>query len=389
MTKVLKIILLIAPMRAFDRGLLQGIACYANEYGPWTFYREPPHYQSVSWKKKFSDRLRTGQIDGIIMREPEKINEIINSKIPGIAAPVKKRLIEGFINIITDSEAVAYMGAKHLLDCGLRHFAYCGFKGMYWPIDRGKAFQKYIIKAGYQCDIYEPKSLIGTKALLEEELPYLVDWLKSLPKPVGIMAYNDDRSRHILDACNIANIHVPSQVAIIGVDNDEFICRPVTPQLSSISMDPGSLGYKAARLLDQLMAGKKCRDTVIVGKPTHVVARSSTDILLVKDREISQAVRFIREHADQPLQVIDVAEGVAMSIRNLQQRFHKATGCYVHSHIERVRVDRIVQLLMETDLKIEQIANQLHFSSRKQLERVFTRVMGVTASSYRLQHRIN
>jgi len=120
-----------------------------------------------------------------------------------------------------------------------------------------------------------------------------------------------------------------------------------------------------------------------------VVARSSTDILLVEDREISQAVRFIREHADQPLQVTDVAEGVAMSLRNLQKKFQKATGCPVHSHIERVRVDRIVQLLMETDLKIEQIANQLHFSSRKQLERVFNRVMGVTAASYRLQHSIN
>jgi len=358
-------------MRAFDRGLLQGIARYANEYGPWNFYREPPHYQSVSWKKKVSDRLRTGQIDGIIVREPERINEIIDSKTPCIAAPVKKRLIKGFINIITDSDAVAYMGAKHLLDCGLRHFAYCGFKGMYWPIDRGKAFQKYIINAGYQCDIYEPKSLIDTNALLEEELPYLVDWLKSLPKPVGIMAYNDDRSRHILDACNIANIHVPSQVALIGVDNDEFICRLATPQLSSISMDPENLGYKAARLL------------------AHVVARSSTNILLVEDREISQAIRFIREHADQPLQVTDVAEGVAMSLRNLQKRFHKATGCPVHYHIERVRVDRIVQLLMETDLKIEQIANQLHFSSRKQLERVFNRVMGVTAASYRLQHSIN
>ena len=91
--------LLIAPTRAFDRGLLQGIARYANEYGPWTFYREPPHYQAIDWKKKVSDRLRSGQVDGIIMREPERIDEIIQYGIPGICAPVTRQTIEGFINV--------------------------------------------------------------------------------------------------------------------------------------------------------------------------------------------------------------------------------------------------------------------------------------------------
>ena len=82
--KARKIILLIAPTRAFDRGLLQGIARYANEYGPWTFYREPPHYQTIDWKEKVTDRLRSGKIDGIIMREPERIDEILQCGIPGI-----------------------------------------------------------------------------------------------------------------------------------------------------------------------------------------------------------------------------------------------------------------------------------------------------------------
>ncbi len=386
MFRARKVILLIAPTRAFDRGLLQGIARYANERGPWTFYREPPHYHAIDWKKKVTDRLSTGQVDGIIMREPERIEEIIRRKIPGICAPVTKRTIEGFINIIIDNEAVGTLGAEHLLQCGFRHFAYCGLEDIYWSAKRGEAFQKRIVEAGFACHLYQPLKAKSVQALWEKEEPLLVAWLQSLPKPVGIMACNDDRSQHVLDACHAARIHVPSEVAILGVDDDEFICRLANPALSSICLNAEKLGYRAAQLLDRVMAGEACRETTIEGLPTHVVARSSTDILLVEDQEVSGAIRFIRRHTDQPLQVDDVAEAVALSRRSLQQRFSRAIGRSVHSQILRERVNRITQLLVETDLTVAQIAEKMCFSSPKQLDRVFTRFQGTTPTAYRLRH---
>jgi len=388
MFRARKVILLIAPTRAFDRGLLQGIARYANERGPWTFYREPPHYQAIDWKKKVTDRLSTGQVDGIIMREPERIEEIIRRRIPGICAPVTKRTIEGFINIIIDNDAVGTLGAEHLLQCGFRHFAYCGLEDIYWSAKRGEAFQKRIVEAGFACHIYQTLKAKDMQALWEKEEPLLVAWLQSLPKPVGIMACNDDRSQHVLDACHAARIHVPSEVAILGVDDDEFICRLANPALSSICLNAEKLGYRAAQLLDQVMAGEACRETTIEGLPTHVVARSSTDILLVEDQEVSEAIRFIRRHADRPLQVDDVAEAVALSRRSLQQRFSKAIGRSVHSQILRERVNRITQLLVETDLTVAHIAEKMCFSSAKQLDRVFTRFQGTTPTAYRLRHCI-
>jgi LacI family transcriptional regulator len=200
------------------------------------------------------------------------------------------------------------------------------------------------------------------------------------------MACNDDRSQHVLDACHAARIHVPSEVAILGVDDDEFICRLANPALSSICLNAEKLGYRAAELLDRVMAGEACRETTIEGLPTHVVARSSTDILLVEDREVSEAIRFIRRHADRPLQVDDVAEAVTLSRRSLQQRFSKAIGRSVHSQILRERVNRITQLLVETDGTVAQIAEKMCFSSVKQLDRVFTRFQGTTPTAYRLRH---
>ena len=163
--------------------------------------------------------------------------------------PVTRRTVEGFVNVVIDNDAVGTLGAEHLLQCGFRHFAYCGHEGIYWSVKRGEAFEARVARAGHSCHIYEPPK--GKAVLWEKEEPLLVKWLKSLPKPVGIMACNDDRSQHVLEACHAARIHVPSEVAIIGVDNDEFICRLANPPLSSICLNAEHLGYRAAQLLDR------------------------------------------------------------------------------------------------------------------------------------------
>jgi LacI family transcriptional regulator len=320
------------------------------------------------------------------MREPERIEEIVRCGVPGICAPVTRRTVDGFINVIMDNEAIGRLGAEHLLQCGFRHFAYCGFKGIYWSSKRCEAFCDRIAEAGHACYPYEPPKGKGAQALWEKEEPLLIEWIESLPKPVGIMTCNDDRSQHVLDACHVARVHVPSEVAIVGVDNDEFVCRLANPPLSSVCLNPEKLGYRAAQMLDRAMTRRGRAGGEIIGSPTHVIARSSTNILLVEDAEMARAVRFIRENADRPLQVDDVASAVGMSRRTLQHRFTHSVGRSVHSQILRERVNRITQLLVETDLTVAQIAVRLDFSSAKQLDRVFTRLQGIPPTAYRSRY---
>ncbi len=385
MHSAFRVILLIAPSRAFDRGLLRGISRYSNEKGPWTFYREPPHYRNIDWDRKVSDRLRSGNVDAIIMREPERIDEIIETGVPGICAPVSRHTVDGFVNITIDNRAVGQMAADHLMNCRFRHFAFCGFEGVYWSARRGRAFCRRIRESGYNCHIYEPEK--GIDSLWEKEAPVMIEWLKSLPKPVGIMTCNDDRAQHVLDACHAAKIHMPAEVGIIGVDNDEFVCELGNPPLTSICLNPERLGYQAARVLAKVMSGRDPLRKTIVGGPTHVVPRRSTDILLLEDAEIADAIRFIRDNCDQPLRVDDVADAVAMSRRTLQQRFAGVVGMSVHKQILTERVARITQLLVETDLTVAQIAEKLNFSSPKQLDRVFIRLKEVAPTVYRSRYR--
>jgi LacI family transcriptional regulator len=179
---------------------------------------------------------------------------------------------------------------------------------------------------GYTCHTYQPPVARGLHGLWEKEEPLLVEWLQSLPKPVGVMTCNDDRGQHVLDACHAAKIHVPGEVGIIGVDNDEFICRLANPPLSSICLNPEKLGYQAAQLLDHVMREKTMDETTVRGEPTHVTARSLTNVLLVEDKDMAEALRFIREHADVPLQVDEVADAIGVSRRTLQHRFSRTVG---------------------------------------------------------------
>ena len=91
----------------------------------------------------------------------------------------------------------------------------------------------------------------------EEEQNHVATWLRGLPKPAGVLACNDFRAVQLLDACLRAGVAVPEQVAVLGVDNEEFACEMTNPPLSSVATNPLHIGYEAASHLDRLMRAER------------------------------------------------------------------------------------------------------------------------------------
>ena len=360
---------------------MRGIAKYSDLHGPWIFYWKAPFYRESAGKEVTLSRLKTLDADGIIMREQKKTKEILAMSLPTIVSPYTEQF-PGLPNIIPDDAAIGKMAAEHLLDRGFRNFAYCGFEDMFALRNRGEIFRKRITEAGFETCIYkEPKSKV--KRLWENEQKIMADWLKSLPKPVGLMACNDDRAQQIIEACKIAGLHVPEEVAIIGVDNDDLVCNLSHPPLSSITLNFERAGYEAAELLDKLMTGEKMTDQRIVVRPTHIVTRQSTDILAIEDREVAEAVRFIRQHCREPIQVSDVVDAVLVSRRSLYQQFRRVLGRSPNEEIRRARVEQIVRMLVETNLPVSKIAFALGYSSVAHIARYFRQEKGMNLQSYR------
>ncbi len=384
MPKIRKVILLITPSREFTRGLLRGIAKYSRIQGLWAFYR-PLEYREPKGKERLLPLMKTWDPDGILMREPHKIEEIIEMGVPTISCPYTRAKIPGIANIMTDHISVGKMGAEHLLKRGFQRFAYCGFDDWWWSRKRGESYDKTVTEAGYSTYFYkQPKA--RTKRTWDKELPIIADWLLTLPKPIGLMACNDDRGEWVIEACKIAGLSVPDEIAVIGVDNDQLICDLCNPPLSSIVLNVEKAGYEAAALLDKMMAGEKTNNSEIHIQPTHVAVRQSTDTLAIDDSDVVAAIRFIRQHSKNVIQVNDVVNVVTLSRRVLEKRFRSILGHSIHDEIRRVRVEQIIQMLAETDMSISEIAQVLGFPDVAHISRYFRKEKGMSPLTYRKKY---
>jgi len=386
MRKTWKILLLVDTGTEYGRGLLRGIAKYSLLHGPWTFYWGEPFYHQTK-NDLFSDTMKTWKPDGIIVRYEKYLDKVLATKIPVVYAT---DCIKGIAKLSKSKTAVfscdwaatGRMGAEHLFDCGFRYFAYCGYEGMHWSNERGKAFGETVSRLGRKVFFYKPLEGKGVRPW-HKELPELAFWLSKLPKPIGLMACNDDRGKQIIEACKAADIRVPDEIAIIGVDNDELICTLCTPQLSSINLNPEETGYQISEMLDQLMVGKKLNNSLVLDKPTHVVTRQSTDVLAIEDSIVSEAVSFIRKNSKKMTTVSDVVDSLGFARRTLELRFRQALGRSVNTEINRCKTTLICQLLVMTNWSITRIAMDLGFNSVDHIARFFRKEKGITPTAFR------
>ncbi len=200
------------------------------------------------------------------------------------------------------------------------------------------------------------------------------------------MVCNDDRGQNILEASQIADLNVPDEVAVIGVDNDMLVCEVSEPSMSSVPLNDERAGYESAELLAKLMAGQKLTHQEIVVQPTNVVIRESTDSLAIEDGDIAKAVRFIRHHATEMIQVSDVVNVVPMSRRSLQSSFRRLLSRSVFEEIKRVRVDKYARMLVETNMSISQIAAALGHPSFENMKSYVRSVKGMSPTAYRKKY---
>jgi LacI family transcriptional regulator len=295
--------------------------------------------------------------------------------------------------IETDNVQVASLAAEHLLDRGFRRFAYCGFRGLRYSQQRQEAFVARVAAAGYPVSVFAPRLGDRKDALkLAEQRGQagqcdLMAWLAELPKPIGLMACSDLRGQQVLNACRESGIEVPDQIAVIGVDDDEIVCRLSDPPLSSVAPDTQRIGFEAGLLLDRLMHGEASPPEPLLVPPQRIVTRQSTDVLAIDDQDVARAIHFIRQHACNGITINDVLKNVPMTRMTLKRRFMRVLGHSAKTEIMRVQVERVKQLLAETDLSQAKIAILAGFTHAEYLSAAFKQRTGQTPRQYRAASR--
>jgi len=403
MNRIPNVAVLIESSRSFGRGLIEGVARYSRLHGPWLMYFEPrgSDVAPPAWLSQWDG-------DGILARidDQRMADAVLATGLP--ALDLRGRLPDlGLPFIGADNDEVTKMAFDHLRQRGLRQFGFCGVPaGEMRTLDlRRMHFAGHCEQAGFECVEYARRlaedhrpvdrttissgyPAVDFGALdWETEQSALAEWVHSLPKPIGIMACHDPRAYQLIDACRRAGVSVPDEVAVVGVDNDAVLCAMSNPPLTSIDTGGERIGFEAAAVLAQLMNGDAPPTEPVFLRPRLLHSRNSSDMLAIDDADISEAMRYIRDHACEGIHVADVVRHVALSRSVFERRFRQMLGRTPKAELLRVQIARASQLLADTDLPLSAIARQSGFSTEKYFSDAFLRETSLRPSAWRRRLR--
>jgi LacI family transcriptional regulator len=379
-----RVAILIETSTSWGSQAVRGVVDYARSSRHWLF--------QIDWHGVHEERRlpRDWRGEGVIARVTNlplarQIQSLgvpaVNiswSTVPGIELP----------QVATDECAAGRLAAEHFLERGFRHFAYVGHSDQHNYVDRcGPAFAQSVAEQGCKCASFRPARSQPASRRQPPRLNELAGWLKRLPKPVAVLAWDALRGRQVTEACWKSGIHVPEQVAVLAGYNDDLMCEISFPPLSGIDQCPERVGYAAGELLDGMMRGKRPPAKPTFIPPAGVVTRGSTDTLAHEDPDLVKALRFIREHADQPIRVKNVLELLSVSRRSLEQRFLLELGRSPAAEIRRMHLQRARELLSRTDMPIGAIAAAAGFVHAEVMTRAFCREFGCPPRVYRRRSR--
>lgn len=378
----LRILLLTDSSRGFGRGLMTGISRYSVLHGRWRFYYRQPSYLESKGKVNLEEFERW-QPDGVICSIAQA--EILKP----LAVPMvcyDPGNYDGTIPCIgTDDEAVGDQAARHLLGLGHRHFAFCGFGELRWSAIRRASFCRTIEDSGFQTHL--PPSARNHQAWSKEE-PALRKWIDQLPKPIGIFCANDDRAASVTEICLSLGLTIPEDVSIIGADNDEMLCEMVNPPLSSVRITSEQAGFEAADLLAKLITrSATLQGQVIQAQAAGVATRQSTNVLMVKNSNLRKAIHFIQQNIARQIRVGDVVTAAGLSHRSLNEQFQKELNSSIGKYLTNARIDHISKLLVDTELRIQEVAYAVGYEDDRHFARYFKRSTGLSPLAFRKRHR--
>lgn len=380
-----RVIFLADFSEAYTRSLLKGIVQYAQGKDAWSITKIPPSVRDkhgleevIMWAKRTKADAIIGQFYNNDPVELFRENGII-----AIALDFKKRF-DTIPNITGTYKLAGQMGAEYFINKGFKNFAFYGRQEVIWSEERCSGFKDTINKLLPNAFVSEYQNN-NLDILWYYSQANLTNWIKSLPKPIAIMACDDNHAYHITEVCQHikeSGHKIPDNIAVLGVDNDETICNLSLPNISSLAQSVEQGGYDVAKLIDTFVNNPNADLKNIVVKATYIITRASTDICANEDKNIAKALKYIHEKVKDKISVDDVVQQVPLSRRLLELKFKKEMSISIYDYILKIRIEKMTELL-RNDMPISQVAFELGFSDTKNISRTFKQFKGLTPSEYK------
>ncbi|MHC2069882.1 AraC family transcriptional regulator [Bremerella sp. T1] len=378
--------ILVDTSTEWGRRLIRGVTSYVDKQGPWRLWIEPRGQDEPF-------HLPAGFAgDGVIARisTPSLAEELSQAGMPVINISGIELSGNQFPCVTTDYEATAKLAAEHFLDRGFREFAYVGPLKRPYVRDHAARFRQAVEAScqGAPCRMFNYVPASMTRSSWGGRMQMLGEWLADLPKPIGIFTWATSAGAQVLDVCRQRDIIVPDEVAVLAGDDDELLCTATTPPMSGVLVSSEQIGHRAAERLDTLMRGGVDEAGTEQIGPIQINTRHSTEALAIDDPELSRVVRYIRSHAyETGLTVAEVSEATLVTRRVLERKFQEVFGRTPLTEIRRLRMARVRDLLVMTDLPMSKIAAMSGFGTPEYMTNVFRGEYGIAPLKYRSRTR--
>jgi LacI family transcriptional regulator len=293
--------------------------------------------------------------------------------------------------VLPDMKAQGALAAEHFAERGFKHVGFVGHNP--WQLYQSlyDRFQTRANELGCECHPFQWKEIPGvgqsedvTSGIrYRERLKLFKSWLAEIPKPLGLLGFNDNRACLYGRMCMDAGFNVPNEIGILGIGNDEALCETVHPSISSIIVNDKAIAETAVSIFDSLLSGETLGITTLFVPPSGLVSRQSTDVFAAENRGVAKATRFMLDHFAEPITIAQITRASGMSRARLFVAFEKDLGHPPGAILTQVRIDKAKQLLRDTNEKVLTIAEACGFGASINMYHHFKAQLGMSPAQYR------
>lgn len=383
-----RIALLFNANKIYDRQIIAGIGAYLTSTRvSWDLFMEEDFRCRLNGLTRWHG-------DGIIadFDDPQVCAVLDHANVPVVATGGSytdaSRYPHNIPYIATDNSELVRLGYVHLIEQGLEHFAFYSLPpdpSNRWAEERERLFDAMLVRDGLSSHIYHGHAT--NAAGWDDASHALREWVEALPKPVGVVAVNDARARQLLQVCLMADIAVPDEVAIVGIDNDPLARSLCRIPLTSVQQGTGEIGRMAAHTLHRMLHGADCSDKRVLVAPERLNVAASSLHQTIRSPYVMRALHYIRQYGCLGIKTEQVADYVGVSRSLLEEHFRRGLKRSVHQEILRHKLAIAQKLLRDGETPLADVAVRCGFTSVQYLYTVFRRELGCTPKAFQKRQR--
>ena len=390
-----KKVLAAIPTNGSDGRLrVAGVMRYASTRSNWDL-------RIISSRTAFNDSeveaLLEDGLDGCILAAyTPAVEKILKHRIPTILSLENMHALIGprdnCLAVLMDNQEIGRIAADHFKSLG--RFASYAFvpapPKIPWSLERKAAFFANADRRAKRFEFpetdFEMVNMTGESGI-NVKVSDLVEFLKKLPRPAAVFAANDLLAVQVAEACHKAQLKMPSDIALVGCDNDEFLCMVGRPAITSIRPGFEQAGYAAARALDALMRGRSHAESVIRIPGAKLVPRGSTKNIPPAVAVVNAAMDYITAHALEGISTAHLVSHLRISRSLLDLRFRQLRNESVMDAILSIRLAAVKERVEKTDRKFIAIGAECGFRNPDYLKRLFRKHFGMSMRAWRAKYR--